>query len=305
MTATEIGTARLLGRYEQGSDEWHDLRTGRLGGSEIAAVLGLSKWQSRYSLWCEKRGEIDRNDSTPNQDRGHYLEPAIAAWWADRNPDYTLHPGGTWVHAERDWQLANPDGIAIGPDGTHGTEWKTDADGTDFGTDGTDEIPVYYRCQLQWYMDCFGWDRMDLALLSSRLEFRQYTVLYDPADATLLRSAGREFLDSIESGDRPDIDAHSATYEAIRKLHPEIADGVDHELTFELASEFTGAQHRLKSAKADEQRARSRLADAMGTAQRARFMDQTIARRQAKSEGRPYVVAAKNLPDLKPVKDAA
>ena len=36
--------------------EWLQLRHSGLGGSDAAAVLGLSKWTSSYGLWLNKTG---------------------------------------------------------------------------------------------------------------------------------------------------------------------------------------------------------------------------------------------------------
>ncbi|MDQ3578214.1 MAG: YqaJ viral recombinase family protein, partial [Actinomycetota bacterium] len=46
----------FVGDFAPGSPEWHAARAQGLGGSEIAAVLGLSPWESRFSLWHRKTG---------------------------------------------------------------------------------------------------------------------------------------------------------------------------------------------------------------------------------------------------------
>jgi hypothetical protein len=63
-----------------GSPEW----CAEMTASKVAAVLGLSPWDSPYSLWYQMAGQVDRGIETVNQTRGHYLEPAVAAWVADR-----------------------------------------------------------------------------------------------------------------------------------------------------------------------------------------------------------------------------
>ena len=42
--------AVLLGNYKSGSQEWLDLRKTGIGGSEVASILGCSKWTSAYTL---------------------------------------------------------------------------------------------------------------------------------------------------------------------------------------------------------------------------------------------------------------
>jgi hypothetical protein len=51
-----INQAEFVGYFAPGSPPWHAARARGLGGSEIAPVLGLSPWESRFSLWHRKTG---------------------------------------------------------------------------------------------------------------------------------------------------------------------------------------------------------------------------------------------------------
>lgn len=289
----------LLGRFEVESPEWHAARTEGLGGSEIAAVLGLSKWESRFSLWHRKAGQIGEQTVNPAMEWGSRLEPVVLAKWAEEHPDHTAVPAGTYCHAERPWQIANPDLIA---DSTTGeqvlVEAKTALYGDEWGAAGTDEVPPYYLCQVRWYLDVLGLDRAYLVVLIGGHDYREYVIEQNQADVELMRREARAFLDSLPTGPapaRPDVDAHSSTYEAVKALHPDI-EPVDVELDAELARQFCQARAVLERAKADAQLATSRVADALGNGRRARFLDQTIATRQVKGEGTPYLVAGRHLP---------
>ncbi|MEO3860953.1 lambda-exonuclease family protein [Acrocarpospora sp. B8E8] len=303
-------TGRYLGTWPSGSAEWHAARKARLGGSSIAAVLGISPWESPYSLWCQMAGLVASEPETREQARGHYLEPAIAKWFADQHPDWMVFDTGTWTHKERDWQLANPDRLIryYQPEGGWPVGWydievsalleiKTDADGSGWGEPGTDEVPLYYRCQAQWYMDALGLPRTYFAVLSSRLQFAEYIVDYDPADAQLLREKATEFLDSLLWGEMPELDAHVATYEAVRRVHPDIEPKLDLDLDDEAAIDFLTALADAETAAAADQAARTRLLNAMGKARRARWRKHTLATRQAKQRGKPFLVAGRKLPD--------
>jgi len=289
----------LLGRWETGSPEWRVARATRLSGSRMAAVLGLSPWESPYSTWCEMAGLVQPDEQTKEQSRGHYLEPAVAAWFADQHPELMVAEAGTYVHADRPQHLANPDRLLTTP-GSSTTaallEIKTDADGSGWGEPGTDQIPVYYRTQVQWYLDVLGLQRAYIAVLTGRLNFAEYVIDYDPADAAHMRGVADEFLDSLLWREMPDLDAHTATYETVRKLHPDI-DGDDVDIDPGLAAEFIAATADAKGAEARATKARTALAAAMGTAKRARCGTYTIATRQAKGGGTPYLVAGRKLPD--------
>ena len=278
-----------------GSAPWLRLMT----GSKMAAVVGLSQWESPFSLWHRMAGAIDGQADSAILRRGHYLEPAILRWLHDQHPDWVMLPGGMWQHPDDARFAASPDAMAWSPtDGMRCIEAKTAANDEHWGRPGSDEIPVGYRVQVMWEMECSGASTTHVAVLSSRLTFNEYVVDHDPATGAFLRERAAAFLASLPGGGaevRPDIDSHDATYEALRNLHPQI-DGEDVEIGHDLASAYCSARHGLARAEAEETRTKSLLADALGTGKRARFQDQTIARRQAKGDGIPFIVAGKSLP---------
>jgi putative phage-type endonuclease len=295
----------VLGRWEPGSDEWHAARTHGVGGSEIAPILGISPFESRFSLWHRKAGRIAPIDDSPEMEWGRRLEPAILQKYRDEHPHQSFDlQGYTFTHPDRPWQIANPDLY-----GDDLVEAKCSRDSVGWGEPGTDEIPIYYRTQVLWYMDTLGRDRATVAVLIGGNDYREYVVAYDPVEAAELRAAAEAFLGSLERHERPDIDEHSATYQVIKELHPDI-DGTDVEIDADLAARFVTARAAAQTATAAEQLAKNLLADAMGTARRAMWEGYSIATRQARGDGLPYLVAGRKLPDptelpTTPTKEAA
>ncbi len=290
-------TGRLLPMIQPGSAEWMT----RMSASKVAAVLGLSPYESTFSLWHRMAGLAPREPENDQMRRGHYLEPACAQWFADQHPTWSVTTTGTWVYIDDDRWAASPDRLVTTDTGeARLVECKTEGDDEHWGTPGTDEIPVHHRAQGQWQMHVTGLRVCHFAVLSKYLEFREYVVPYDPADVAALVKAADDFMEALPGGARtrrPPIDSHSATYQVVRDLHPDI-DGEDFEVPRPLAVKFCGSRHALKAAEAAEQEARSELADAMGSARRALFDGDVIATRAAKQGGTPYLTAAKRLPDL-------
>jgi putative phage-type endonuclease len=274
-------------RIEVGNPEW--LRI--MSASKIAAVLGLSPWESKFSLYHRMTGAVvdQGNDSTR---RGQYLEAGVVAWFADQNPDLVVGKTGTWLHHARRWQAATPDRLISDTRNTNVEllEVKTSSMDDGWGEQGSDQIPVYYRAQVIWQLDTLGLKRCHVAVLLPFLEFRSYVVEYDEAEAAFMRDAAREFLDDIEQGNRPAIDDSTATYQVVRELHPDI-NGEDVEVPAELAIEFLDAIDTEYDAKTAARLARARMADAMGSARYAVSNGTRIARRQTTDGCTPYVVA--------------
>jgi putative phage-type endonuclease len=198
---------------EQLAEEVHDR-------VEDRRRVGLSTYESPFSLWHRMAGLIPPDDDNDQKRRGHYLEPAIRAWFADQHPNWHVFTTGTWVHDERPWQAASPDALvyteASADDGAtqelRVAEFKSAHEDDDWGEPGSDDIPVGYRCQVMWQMDVLGVEVCHVVALTRHLEFVEYVVHYDEAEAELLREAGSDFMTSLAKDEPPDIDAHGETY---------------------------------------------------------------------------------------------
>lgn len=267
-----VPTGVLLGpRMEPGTEAW--LQT--MSASKIAAVVGLSTYESRFSLWHRMAGLIDPEPDDDEKRRGHYLEPSIAAWFADQHPEWFIERTGTWGHPDRRWQTASPDRLVHRsvdrPTDIALLELKSAATTDEWGDPGTDEIPVGYRAQVMWQMDTLGIHTCHVAVLSAYLEFAEYVVHYDPDEAAYLRDAARRFMDSLPGGPherRPSLDGATVTYQAVRQLHPDI-EPIDVDIDERLAAEYRQALDDFKRAEAEKSRLTAEVADAIGTGRRA------------------------------------
>lgn len=278
-------SAVLLGQAEPHSPGWHALRADGIGGSEIAAVVGLSRWVSPFALWHRKRGNIAPQPQSEPMEWGTRLEPAITQKFVDEHPDWTVTATpGTYAHPDRPWQRCNPDGL-VGDDAL--LEVKTvNAYADDFTKD---EVPVYYACQVQWQLDIFGLDRCYAAVLIGGNTYREYVIEANAEDQAFLRDAAERFWASIQADEQPPLDATDHTYEAVRELNPLI----DKELIVDLPGDMW---HRYLSAKTDLDNAESALTLAksevlqyMGQARVARFAKTDVLRRQMSSSKTPYL----------------
>ncbi|MDX3516224.1 YqaJ viral recombinase family protein [Streptomyces caniscabiei] len=281
----------VLGWFEPGSTDWHAARANGIGGSEIAAVLGLSPYESRFSLWHRKKGLIGPVEESPQMRWGKKHEPTICDEFAEIHPDAGVVPAPTFCHPDRPWQIANPDRLLVGQ--RPGTarpaallEAKTARDDEGWGEEGTGQIPVWYRAQCQWYLDVLGVKVCHVAVLIGLSDYREYVVEYDPDEARILREAGARFIDDLARDVRPDIDGHSATYQAIREI-PEGLDPVDVEIPTLLRDRFHAAQDAFWTAEDELTACKGELLDAIGTGQRAVCERQRIATRTVR-DGNTY-----------------
>lgn len=278
MTTVTAPTGVLLGQFTPGTPEWEKARGGLcITATEIAAVLGLSPWQSRFSLWHKKAGlPSPPFEQNPAMEWGLRLEPAIAAKYADNHPELTLHTTGTWHHREREWQRATPDRIAD----DRLVELKTSPTGDDWETG----VPIHYQCQIQWQMDVLGYQRTDVAVLIAGHDYREYTVDYDETDAQIMRDAAQRFLDDVRQGNRPPIDGADATYQTIRR-QPDGFEDVDVEIPFGLVRRWDDAYQAHQAATTELTAVRAEVLDAIGNGRRAVCEGRTIAYRTVNPDG--------------------
>lgn len=274
-------------QWDAPREEWLAARREGVSASDIAAVLGISPWESPASLWYRKRGELDEVDVTDEMLWGTLLEPVIADRFAAQHEEFLTLRCGLLRSTERLWQLATPDRLlheATGERGPGGLgerialvaplEVKTAYDLTGWGPEGTDEIPVYYRTQVLWQMDVLGVRSAFVALLSGGSNYREYEITYDSNDVAIMRDAAEAFWQSVLDGVRPDLDAHDATTRVMKDLHPDVED-VNVTIAADLADEYRAAREAYAAAELRKKTAENRMRDAIGDGKRAVLADGT------------------------------
>jgi len=283
-----------------GSAEW--LST--MSASKVAAVLDLSPYKSRFTLWHEMAGTIPREQQTGSMARGHYLESGVVAWWQDQHPEYVITGGpsdphmhgDSWRHPELTWATASPDRILMQlGDEVAPLEVKTAADFDGWGPKGTDEIPPGYRAQCVWQMFVLGAPRCHVAVLLPFLEFREYVIEADADEQAYIVSKAIDFMASLEAGQAPPLDGADSTYLTIKQLHPDI-NGDEIELDVALVREWLARKEYAAKATELEQQAKSDLVNTVGNARKATCNGWTIGTRASKQGGTPYFTVSKSLP---------
>lgn len=292
MTATldtpllpDLPAGELVGWFEPGSDDWHAARANGIGGSEISAVIGLSPFESRFSLWHRKSGLVAPVQESNEMYWGKKHEPTICDEFEIRNPGWRALVAPTFHGTGMPEQIVNPDRIAIGPNGEiHLVEAKTSRDAEGWGEEGTDEVPVYYRAQCRWYLDGLGLQRCRLIVLISGSDYREYLVEADAAEARMMRDRAAEFLRTVRAGERPPIDGHDATYRVVKAL-PDAMDDVDVEIAEQLRDRYFAALDACKQAETEKRAAAGMVLDEIGTGRRAVTGPLKVATRIAKPDG--------------------
>jgi putative phage-type endonuclease len=291
---------RSLPDIKPGSAEWMRY----MSASKIAAVMAHSTYDSRFSLWHRMKGNILPDPEDDQTRRGHYLEPAIIAWFKDQHPDWTFHKTGMWVHPEITEFSASPDGIAHTPDGPVLVEAKSSLD-VEFGKPGTDEVPAGFRDQAIWQMLVTGMRKVYMPMIGTGLQFAEYVVEWDEEYAGKLMFEAGVFMQTLKQNIKPSIDpldGHTQTYKALKEL----AHGINGETIYlddEQALAFLHANQDMKDAEYRVQAAKNVIAEHAGEARYVAWSpepgtEHRMFTRQSRGEGTPYLVASKKLPQI-------
>lgn len=229
---------------------WHELRRAGVTASEIAAVMGISPYESPFSLYWRKANDWqwEGNQYTAT---GQHLEASIADWWwsSDRGAPYgAMADAGLYANPAHPWALATPDRLlSRNWELISLLECKWVAHSWDgWGEPSTGEIPVHYRAQCLWQLDVMGVDEVHVAALGPG-GFRAYRVERDEDDLKLMRAAGAEFYRRLVEEDPPPLDSHTATLGALKQLYPSVGTG-EVEVSPELATKYRVARAAKKVA---------------------------------------------------------
>ena len=160
---------------EPRTPEWHAARRQGVTATDIVTILGLSSYDSVYSLFWRKLGQVPEVEDSDRFRLGRELEPIIAGRWEEEAGRH-VWPGGLYRHTNRAWQLATLDRRDV--DKPFELKSWADADRHSW----QDGPPARVRAQVLWQMDVMdvATGHVGVVFLPSG-EFRSYTIEHDDA----------------------------------------------------------------------------------------------------------------------------
>lgn len=177
-------------------------RSRGVGGSDAAAILGLSPWKTAFEVWQEKLGLSKGKPDNPAMAYGRLIEPVIRQWYSDETGRVVTVPNAPIFHPKYPYILGSLDGIA---DGERVLEIKTSRSSDGWGEPGTDQIPVYYQTQVQQYMMVTGFDVADVAVSVMGSIPVLYEVGSDMELQEMMIEAISEFWDLVQKQIPPEL----------------------------------------------------------------------------------------------------
>lgn len=196
---------------------WLAERRKGLGGSDVAAILGLSKYKTPYQLWLDKTGRETDDSSGEAAYWGNALEDIVAKEFAKRNGVKVQRVNDLIKHPTLDFAFANIDRAVINPAISGNVRIKDGRLTTDqilecktanqflqnqWGDDA-ESIPDYYLTQCQWYLGNTQADICHLAVLIGGQKFKQYQIQRDDELISILHDEAKTFWHDFVLADNP------------------------------------------------------------------------------------------------------
>jgi putative phage-type endonuclease len=219
-----------------GQEAWLNARLGGIGGSEIGALVGVSDYDTTFSVWNTKKHGGKDLSALAAIEWGHRLEDVVAQKTADEIGMVSRFAGGLWADRERDFLRVTPDRFACKPRQWRAQaliECKTAGDDEHWqsgtitpGGQGTGSAPLGYQAQAQWQMGIIGLPVCYLGCLVLGRE-RQFFVVETHFDKEWFRELadeGERFWNVNVLGDEPPMHnlRHPKTEELLKELHPSV-----------------------------------------------------------------------------------
>lgn len=277
--------------------------------SKVGAIMGLSRWESPYSLWYRMRGELPPEEPKDAYDLGHDVEPMAARRYKRRNPEWKLSPDEVQFVVDPE-HFGFPAMATLDRRAVHGAwrrvvEFKMARDQNDadkWGDDGSGNLPPDYWTQVLMLMLFTGWTDHPghLLCLGPRIgDEKMYQVEYNADardEAAFIIEECRRFYTSLSADKPPALDKSKATYECIKQQHPEI-DGSTVELDPDEVHDYSVARVAFTAAEEELQLHNNRLLKRMEQARYAELEGVQIARRQANKTGVSFVPSKSITPE--------
>lgn len=185
---------RFKGDGADVSRQWLEARREGVGGSDVAAIMGLSPWRTPYMCWADKvLGVHEDISAKPSVQWGNILEPVVGEHFARLHPDFKVRRvNGIAASVERPWAQASLDYEVRVPGRDFGVlEIKTA--GLRSADEWAEGVPLFYATQVAHYLSVLNRRYAYVAVLIGGSDYREYLIERDEDDIAAVNAAVDEF----------------------------------------------------------------------------------------------------------------
>ena len=199
-----------------------------IGGSDIAAVMGMNRWKTPLKLWLEKTGECEPVDLSKVEavQLGSELEEFVAQKFSKETGKQVRKQSKMYVHKDYPFMAAHVDRLITGTDEileckTCGSHKKDEWEGED--------IPQEYVLQVIWYLGITGKKKAYIAVLIGGQSFKYKMIEFDKELFETMIDMAKDFWNCVQTKTPPALtpDDNSLLSEIFAKPNEEIIENQD------------------------------------------------------------------------------
>lgn len=182
--------------------EWLAAREKGIGASDVGAILGLSPFETAFSLWLKKTHQVEPEPENEAMLMGHMLEDVVAKRWEMETGEKVIKASAAdiiYVHPEYDFMRATPDRVVRGRKKL--LECKTTVTNID-----ADDLPSHWVAQVIYQQYVTGIHDADLAWLVSGRYFGYAHIPYDEEFAEFMAEKVKQYWNEcVVGGKEPEL----------------------------------------------------------------------------------------------------
>jgi putative phage-type endonuclease len=209
-----------------------ELRKNGIGGSDVAGVMGLSRYSSPLRVYIDKTEPVVEQTDSEAAHWGNKLEAIVADEFCERTGKKVMRINRTLYHAQHDFILANIDRKIIGENALleckttnqyKASEWRDE------------EIPIEYILQCMHYLAVTGYEKAYIAVLIGGQKFAFKEIDRDEKIIeSMIEKEINFWKNHVETRIPPMIDGSKASTEILKYLYAEAVG----ESTIQLGPEY-------------------------------------------------------------------
>lgn len=214
---------RILDKRKMSEEDWQTYRENQIGigGSDVATILGVNPYKSKFTLWLEKTGQIPKPKvNNAYVEWGNLLEPVIREKFKKETGFKVYQNNFVLQHDTHDFMLANIDGEVLDPRyGKRGIlEIKTTREHNKKQWD--DGCPIMYHCQIQHYLEVCKMDYAYVCCLIGGNDFKYYLVERNDFIIDRIIQEEMEFVRMVKEHIPPEIGGSKSESEWLHEQFP-------------------------------------------------------------------------------------
>lgn len=204
-------------------DKWLELRRGGIGGSDAAAVVGLSSYATPYTVYMDKLGLLPEKEDTEAMRQGRDLEEYVAQRFTEATGKKVQRCNYMIRNLAYPFAIADIDRRIVGENAI--LECKTTST-LDLKQFRGVEFPERYYGQCVHYLGVTGAEKCYLAVLVLGKGFYVFELYRDEAEIAALMTAEGQFWEMVQNQTPPDMTGQKADTEAVEAIWADSSDEV-------------------------------------------------------------------------------